>query len=138
MPSKTLSALISRRYQIKQENIAVDQRLPGSPMSALGHKRTFRPFRPTSALPPKADIAPWAPFLHLSMPRMSTCCSMNRPRATCNSSAQLIALIALPPFSRETLKWYVSCRNCFRVNWETHVNSQHGFRYSSPAGEVCA
>jgi hypothetical protein len=25
-------------------------------MSALGHKRTFRSFRPMSALPPKADI----------------------------------------------------------------------------------
>jgi hypothetical protein len=26
------------------------------PMSALGHKRTFRSLRPMSALPPKADI----------------------------------------------------------------------------------
>src|SRR6516165_1881543 len=26
------------------------------PMSALGHKRTFRSFRPMSALPPKADV----------------------------------------------------------------------------------
>ena len=29
---------------------------PEPPMSALGHKRTFRSFRPMSALPPKADI----------------------------------------------------------------------------------
>ena len=29
---------------------------PQDRMSAMGHKRTFRSFRPMSALPPKADI----------------------------------------------------------------------------------
>jgi hypothetical protein len=54
----------------------VSRRSKGSPMSALGQKRTLRLINPMSALPPKADIA--EPKEHVPFVPLSELCASKK------------------------------------------------------------
>jgi hypothetical protein len=59
MKSRRLMSLpkARQRQPITSKKSFVHHSKTTRPMSAMGHKRTFRPFRPMSALPPKAGSA---------------------------------------------------------------------------------
>ena len=65
---------------------------PQDRMSAMGHKRTFRSFRPMSALPPKADIriAPSAvSVMQLATPKLITLSSLPDDLSVARQTAPL-------------------------------------------------